>query len=1003
MNTGRWVAGVFAVSPLGFLLANGPQPPKVQYATDVAPIFKAHCASCHAGKDAAAKLDLSVAANAIKGGISGKTVVPGKPEESLLIVRITGGGGKPQMPMGFQPLTKAQIDTIRTWIEQGANIAGADTVRHWAYIRPVRPSIPVVRQAKWIRNPIDAFVLAKLEASGLKPSPEASKETLIRRVSLDLTGLPPSPKEIDAFLADKRPDAYERLVDRLLASPHYGERQARPWLDLARYADSDGYEKDLNRTAWKYRDWVIDAFNRNEPYDKFTIDQLAGDLLPFKGYDQLVATGFNRNTMMNLEGGVDQAEAHFNVILDRVNTTSTVWLGSTIQCSRCHNHKYDPFTQKDYYKLAAYFSNSVILPRGSASVSEEKWFESEIPIPSGRQVAERIRLESEQKSIADQIAQIWESQTTDYEAWEASAGHMPAWTSLTPTLAKTESGAAATVQPDRSVLISGNNPAQDTYTVQGRLDLHAATAIRLEALPDPSLPNKGPGRASNFVLTGLSLKIGGKEVPLKDAVADFTQEGFDPTAPLRHDASSGWAIYPGNGKPHFLVVGFASPISNDGDQDVEVTLEHLSKYANHLLGRFRLSFTTDSQPLRAVLPANVQALISKHDRTPQDEATLKSAYESMSPAFQATRDRLKDVRKKLDELQNAIPTALIMRDKPAHGPLTANVHVRGEFLNTAEQVTAGTPAVFGPPDPQLPSNRLGLAEWIASKSNPLTARVQVNRIWEQYFGRGIVETSEDFGTQGARPSNQALLDWLATEFIARNWDMKAIHRLVVTSATYRQTSSATPELMKRDPQNILMARGPRFRMEAEMIRDTELAAAGLLNLKIGGPSVYPSQPNGVWDTPYNDEQWMTSKGHEGLRRGLYTFWKRSSPYPSFMAFDATSREECTVRRIRTNTPLQALALLNDQALFVAARALGKKMIDAGPSEDKRLTYGFRACTGRHPSPKEEARLEQLVAKLESRYAADPKDAKKIAPTPAEAAYTLAANVLLNLDETITKG
>jgi len=1002
MNASRAIAGLFALTPFGLLLATNQPAQKVNFGTDIEPIFKAHCSSCHAGPGSSAKLDLASLESIQKGGRGGKLLVPGKPDESLLMIRLLGQGGMPQMPMGFKPLAKEELDKIRLWIEQGGSTAGAERARHWAYDKPVQPTLPAVHQASWVRNPIDAFVLSNLEHNGLRPSPEAPKEILLRRVYLDLIGLPPTVREIDAFLADKSPNAYEKVVDRLLASKHYGERQARPWLDLARYADSDGYEKDLNRVAWKYRDWVIEAFNKNLPYDQFTIQQLAGDLLPNPTTDNLVATGFHRNTMFNREGGVDQAEAHYNVILDRVNTTATVWLGSTFMCTRCHDHKYDPFTQKDYFKLAAYFSNAVILPRGSASVGEEKWFESEIRIPSGQQTAEKVRLQQLKTKVVQERDEVLKGSESSFQKWLQQNSSDIHWEFIKTSSTNSSGHATFTEQPDGSLLVSGPNSPKDTYTVSGHTKPLKATGLKLDVLPDSSLPNNGPGRASNFVLTGLSIHVGKQEIPLSDIRTDMSQEGYNPARILAHDTNSGWAIYPGNGKPHTLVVTFKNPVDVSLADLITVRLEQQSPWENHNIGRLRLSLTDDAEPLRSAVPANIQALLAATDRKASGEQELRNYFLTTSPIFKSANEKVKDVDSKLAELEASIPTALIMKDKPTTKALTAFVHSRGEFLSPTVEVTAGTPALFGQTDPALPSNRLGLAKWIASKDNPLTARVEVNRIWEQYFGRGIVETCEDFGTQGAKPVNQPLLDWLATEFMAKNWDLKAVHRMIVLSSTYRQSSNATLDLLKKDPLNLLLARGPRFRLEAEIMRDSVLTEAGLLNPTIGGPSVFPSQPI-AWDTPYNGEQWMTSKGGDAYRRGIYTFWKRSAPYPSFMAFDATSREECTVRRIRTNTPLQALAMLNDGAVFGAAKALGHTMAVIGNSDTDKLVYGFRSTTGRHPKPAELSRLNQLLTKLKTRYAKDPQLAKKVATRPTEAPYVLTANVLLNLDEALTKG
>ncbi len=680
------------------------------------------------------------------------------------------------MPMGLPALSATDTDAIKAWIKAGASFDKGAPRKHWAYIAPVKPKVPELRST-WVHNPIDAFVLARLKDEHLRPSPEASRETLIRRVTLDLTGLPPTPQEVDAFVFDRRADAYDRLVDRLLASPHYGEKQAQGWLDLARYADTDGYEKDLRRTNWKYRDWVIDAFNRNLPYDQFTIDQIAGDMLPDATVDDRIATGFNRNTMFNREGGVNQQEAHFAVVEDRAETTATVWLGSTLGCARCHDHKYDPFLQRDYYKMVAFYNNTQVYPEGPQDVGEEKWFEGALSLPTPEQKSDQTRL----------VAKI------------------------------------------------------------------------------------------------------------------------------------------------------------------------------------------------ASLQAEIKASASKE----------KSA-------------ELAATQKQLDALNGQIQTALTLAEKPVSGPLTEWVRHRGEFTSRTEQVTAGTPGVL-PPLKTARADRLALAKWLVAKDNPLTARVEVNRLWEECFGRGIVETSEDFGTRGSPPTHPELLDWLACKFMSEDWNLKSMLRLIVTSATYRQSSDATPLLIERDPRNLLLARGPRFRLDAETIHDEALAASGLLSPKIGGPSVYPSQPEGIWDSPYSGDRWTLSQGDDRYRRGLYTFWKRTAPYPAYMAFDATSRETCTVRRIRTNTPLQALALLNDDFMMQASRALGKRMQRAGTNDPARLTEGFRFCTARRPKPAELTRLKALLVKLKTRYSERPKDAAKLGADPSDAAWVLVGNVLLNLDETITKG
>lgn len=973
----------------------------INFATDILPVLKGRCESCHAGSSAAAGLDLTTAAGVKKGGVSGSLFNLKAPGSSLLLARLRGDGGKDRMPVGYAPFTPEQMDLFKRWIEAGASTEMVQT-KHWAYVKPVRPPIPAVKNKAWVRNPIDAFVLAKLEKAGLKPSPQASREMMIRRVTLDLTGLPPTPKEIDAFLADKSPQAYDKVVDRLLASSQYGARQARPWLDLARYADSDGYEKDLRRSAWKYRDWLVDAFNKNLPYDEFTVEQLAGDMLPNPTMDQLVATGFNRGTMMNLEGGVDQEEAHFNVVLDRVGTTATVWMGSTLQCARCHDHKYDPFSQKDFYKMYAFFGNSVINPRGDASIGERKFYESEISVPSPEQTARVVALEAKVASLQKAVTAKTPELAAAQADWEKAALIPATWDVLEPLKVSSTDGSTLTVRDDKSIFVSGVNPATDSYTVKGTVVAQGANALRIETLPEDSLAYKGPGRATsgNFILTKVVVKSRGKDVPLKSVYSDFVQQGYNIERVLAGDVNSGWAIVPATGQSHSLYVETEGMPGGP----VEVTLEFRSpQWANHNLGNFRLSTTKTAHPEALYVPPAIQRMVAKAVRSDEEKAQIASYYALISPVTRPVQKELDQTRADLAAVKAEIPTTLVMRDKPAKGPLTAYVHNRGEFLNPTELVTADTPAVLPPMPSTLPKNRLGLARWMVSKDNPLTARVEANRMWELYFGRGIVETSEDFGTQGSRPSNPELLDWLATEFMARKWDMKAMTRLIVTSATYRQTSDATPLLMSKDPQNILLARGPRFRMEAEMIRDTALATAGMLNLKLGGPPVFPVQPPNVWDSPYSGEQWMESDGANKYRRGLYTFWKRTATYPAFMAFDAMSREECTVRRIRTNTPLQALEMLNDEAMMQAAKGLAKRLqSEAGAGLTARVVYGFRLTTGRRPLPAETARIEALYGKLVQRYKTDPASAKKLGKSADQAAWTMVANVLLNLDETITK-
>ena len=699
-------------------------------------------------------------------------------------------------------------------------------------------------------------------------------------------------------MADKSPNAYEKVVDRLLASPHYGERWARPWLDLARYADTDGYEKDPRRSMSPYRDWVIDALNSNMPFDEFTIEQLAGDLLPHPTLEERVATGFNRNTMINTEGGVDPETYRIAGVIDRVNTTATVWLGTTLGCCQCHSHKYDPFTQKEYYKFMAFFNNT-------ADSGASDGPKVTVPLPgAAADRAELARLETLAKTPTPELAAA-------QAAWEQSLADAPSWTALTPTAMKSDAGATFAREPDGSILVTGKN-GHDVYTITAETDLAAVTAVRLEALSDPRLPHHGPGRAGdgNFVLSEFRAEAAAKSSPghgrpvdFRRAEADFSQNGFPVAAAVDGRKHTGWAIGPREGQDHVAVFETKQPVGRGGRTRWTFRFVQAYRDAGFTLGRFRLSLTTARQPMKSVapLPPRIRAIlaIAAGQRSAAQADELAAYYRSIAPALQPTRDRIAALRKKLAADHE---TTLVMQELPK--PRVQHLFVGGSFSNPGEVVSPGVPAVLNPFPAGQPRNRLGLARWIVDPANPLTARVMVNRIWAQYFGRGIVETIEDFGTKGDPPTHPELLDWLATEFMRRGWDMKAIHRLIVTSATYRQSSRVTPELARRDPLNRLLARGPRVRLEAELIRDQALAVSGLLSDKIGGPSVMPPQPAGIWTSPYSGDHWTNANGADRYRRGLYTFWKRTAPYPSFMNFDAPSREYCVVRRSRTNTPLQ---------------------------------------------------------------------------------------------------
>jgi hypothetical protein len=920
------------------------------------------------------------------------------------------------------------------WIGAGARAAEnsasaadhappARPATHWAYIKPVRPALPDVKDKAWPRNPIDFFVLARLEQEGLHPSPEAPPEMLCRRVYLDLTGIPPTVAQVDEFVADKSPGAYEKLVDRLLASPHYGERWARPWLDLARYADTNGYEKDNRRSIWKWRDWVIQSLNADMPFSEFTVEQIAGDLLPGATIDQKIATGFHRNTMINEEGGVDAQEDRWKRQVDRVMTTSEVWLGTTMQCAQCHNHKYDPFTMKDFYSMLAFWENSdepALTVADHASLEQQKTTEAEI-----------ARLEASAGVTTPALL-------AEQAQWEKTSTTSAQWTPLQIESVSSAHGSDLSKLPDGSVLAAGVPPLSDTYTVVAKTRLMHITGFRLEVLADPSLPAHGPGAAENgnFALGEFKVAISkgteaGKPIKMLRAAADFSQEGWPVSAALDGRATTGWGILPETGKDHQAIFETAGSVTGyPAGATLTVTLEQAA-YPKHAIGRFKLSATTSAHPADSLgPPAAIRAIlaVAPADRNDGQKKALTDYFRTIAPSLLATRQQIDRLKASLDKIPQV--TTLVLQEKPGDARPTTDMRIRGSYLQHSETVSANIPAALHAFPPGEKYNRLGLARWLVSEENPLVARVTVNRYWETIFGRGIVETTDDFGTQGDPPTNPQLLDWLACEFMhpsnsqsgaAQNpaghfgpWSMKAIKRTIVLSATYRQSSRVTADLQERDPYNRLLARGPRFRMEAEMLRDNALAIAGLLSEKMYGPSVMPYQPDGVWDVPYSGDKWVQSAGEDGYRRGVYTFWRRSAPYPTFISFDAPSREGCTIRRVRTDTPMQALSVMNDPAFVETSKALARRMLTEAKSDDPaaRALLGLRLCISRQPRPREVEQLVSLYKQSLADYAKDTKAAAEMANgvnAPAgiddaqAAAWAVVANVLMNLDETVTKG
>ena len=997
-----------------------PAPPQaIDFGRDIQPIFEKYCAECHGRSKARAQLRLHSPEWIRKGGQSGPAVVPGDSHSSELMRRVLEPNDDDRMPLDADPLPAETIAQLRAWIDQGAqmpagNAAAAAIDEHWAYKKPVRPEPPAVSQTGWPRNPIDRFVLARLEREQLTPSPEASRATLLRRVSLDLIGLPPTPAELDAFLADTAPDAYERAVDRLLASPHYGERWARPWLDLARYADTNGYEKDNRRDIWKYRDWVINAFNRDLPFDQFTVEQIAGDMLPNATVEQKIATGFHRNAMTNDEGGVDPEESRYEVLVDRTNTTATVWLGTTLACAQCHNHKYDPFTQKDYFRLLSFFANGDF--DGKSFGDGTRYFEPTLDLATPEQEAARKELQAEIDKLDQQLKTSTPEVREAQARWEESLrAAQTAWTALTPQEVNATNGVVLRIQTDGSVLASGANSPLTTYTVTATAKVAQMTGIRIETLPDPSLPRGGPGRDGygHFRVTGLRIsaapaEAGSKVEPVafKTVKVDDSAAAFDP-AELLGEKPSGYARKSGSWAinamrdtdrlPRNAVLAAATPFGFPSGTRLQIRIDHLDGTIGQGIGRFRIWVTDAANPLEgADLAPRLRKVLAvpAGERTTAQADELAAVFRTTTPLLKETRDALAAKRKALADLK--IPSTLVMREHVSFERPSFELRVRGSFSAKGERVYAGTPRALPPMRDDLAINRLGLARWLVDPNNPLVTRVAVNRLWEQIFGRGLVETSEDFGSQGSPPTHQELLDWLATEFVAKKWSQKALLRTIVLSAAYRQSSAVPTALAERDPYNRLFARGPRLRLEAEMIRDVTLAVSGLLSEKISGPSVFPLQPDGIWNMPYNSDKWTVSQGEDRFRRSLYTFWRRTSPYPSFMTFDATSREFCTVRRVRTNTPLQALTLLNDPASFEAARALAGRMVAGGTTPAARASTGVKLVLTRPSQPQE---VERLVALYEQELA---QYRKRGESEPELAAWTMVANVLLNLDEAITK-
>ena len=1010
---------LLALVPLSLSPAFAGDLPPVNFGREVLPILSDKCFFCHGPDEkkrkAGRRLDTLEGATAETDGVI--AVVPGRVAESELVTRILSTDPEEVMPppKSNKTLTQMQRETLKRWVAEGAKWG-----KHWAFEKPERPEVPKV---EGVANPIDAFIRARLEREGLKPSPEATRATLIRRASLDLTGLPPTPEETDAFLADQAPAAFERVVDRLLASPHYGERMALPWLDAARYADSNGFQQDGDTHQWVWRDWVVRALNANMPFDQFTIEQLAGDLLPDATLDQQIASAFNRNHMLNGEGGAIPEEQRNVILFDRVDTTATNWLGLTVACAQCHDHKFDPIKQRDYYSLMAFFNN---VPESGVPSGSEQYRIADPAIFAGNpdQMARLKTLEAGAAAAAAEEKKQTDTPETAaaLAAWDkAMAGDTAVnWTALRPLIATAGDGVTLTVQDDLSIFATGPRPDKTNYEITLPADVKGLTGFRIETIPDDRLPSKGAGRSDsgNAVLTRLRFSVDGKKILFAAASADYSQDGFSPAGAIDEDPATAWAFYPDTAKPHFLVVQLPEPLTVADGTPLALRFEFQSANAQHQLGRFRISATASAQPVgRQSFPAEIAAILQKESATRSADETqkLRAHFLTNSPpaALLAARQKKQAAEKELTDFKATIPRVMVMSDAK---PRQTTILDRGNYLAPKDNVSSATPAFLPAPAADAPMNRLALARLLMSAEQPLTARVIVNRQWQTFFGLGLVRTAEDFGMQGEQPVQRELLDWLAVEFRESGWDVKRLHRLIVTSATYRQTSAFTPQLRERDPENRLYARASRFRLPSLLIRDQALAASGLLVHTLGGKPVYPYQPASIWDslaiTKERDFTYPQSTGPDLYRRSLYTFWRRTVA-PSNI-FDASARNVCKVRLGATNTPLHALTTLNDPTYIEAARVLAAHALhDAGIEPEKRLAFAFRRVLARWPDAAETQLLRASLDKQLAKFSADPKAAETFLTTGAtprdpaldatqHAALTAVCLGILNLDETLTK-
>ena len=969
-----------------------PLPVKVEFNRDVRPILSDNCFFCH-GPDKnhrKGKLRLDIREDAL----AKEAFVPGKPEASELIKRLSSADKEEVMPPpdSHKTLSARDKDILKLWIQQGAAYQ-----LHWSYEKPVKAEVAAKQ------NGIDVLVRKRLAEIGLKPSPEADRHTLVRRLYSDLLGLPPTPEEALAFEKDTSPDAYEKLVDRLLANPHYGERMAIGWLDVVRFADTIGYHSDNPRNISPYRDYVIKSFNDNKRFDRFTLEQVAGDMLKDANQETRVGSAFNRLLLSTEEGGAQSKDYEARMLTDRVRAVGAAWLGQTTGCCQCHDHKFDPLTQRDFYSLGAFFADikESILGRR----------EDGMLVPDEKQTIEIARLDADLNRLQKEFDAPQTERAAGFSTWQnealEAAKRDALWKTLSPAAVASKSKAKLTLQKDNSVLVSGTNPATDTYTIAITDILNGITSLRVEALPDPSLPASGPGRGANgnFVLSEVVAKVSRVDNPAEQIFFAHAHASFEQTSGAENrmyktwaasetidgdskSANNGWAIMPEVGKAQHLVLQLAEPLTLAIGDTLNIELEHNSgENKNHTLGRFRLAATTDAAAAAvAPLPAPPEDILAilktaadKRNQAQKDK--LFAHYKNVSPDLADLRKKLDAAKKSKTDFEATVQKCLV---SISTGKRKVRILARGNFMDeSGEVVTAALPHFL--PQPKFEGReptRLDLAEWLVSRENPLTARTVINRMWKQFFGMGLSKVLDDLGAQGEQPLNPALLDYLACEFMDSGWDVKHMVRLIVTSQTYKQVSTASKELVGSDPYNRELARQSRFRIDAELVRDNALSVSGLLVPTIGGPSVKPYQPEKYWDNlNFPQREYQNDSGDNQYRRGLYTWWQRSFLHPSLVAFDAPSREECCAERNRSNIPQQALVLLNDPTYVEAARSLAAGVLkDGGGSNDQRIKWAWQRVLQRDPSADELKIMTDLLTQHLADYNKDPKAAEALLKT-----------------------